>query len=192
MSPIVLALLLTTFAGLSTGIGGLISLFGQRDNTKFLTISLGFSAGVMVYVSFVNLFQEGQELLISELGGKTGLWVAVIALFGGMLLIGLIDRLVPQAQNPHEVHDPANVSLEKTRGQSMLRAGLFTALAVGIHNFPEGIATFISAVTDPSLGLPIAIAIAIHNIPEGIAVLKRCALRNRLCSGGRHHDLYLL
>ena len=47
---------------------------------------------------------------------------------------------------------------------------LCSGLAVGIHNFPEGLATFVAALSSPSLGIALAIAIALHNIPEGVCV----------------------
>lgn len=177
MSPVVYALLLTTFAGLSTGVGGFISLFSKRDNTKFLSASLGLSAGVMIYVSFVNLFASAQEALQSAYGEQKGSWVAIAALFGGIMLIGIIDRLIPEEKNPHEIQSPevakvgvSEKAVHKKSKKQILRSGLFTALAIAIHNFPEGMATFIATVSDPAMGLPIAVAIALHNIPEGIAV----------------------
>lgn len=169
------ALGFTLFAGLATGIGGAIAFFTKRTNTKFLSVALGFSAGVMVYVSFVDIFATAQTVLSTELGRKTGNWVAVIAFFGGMLIITLIDKLVPDFENPHEARKVENITDEdsddwlRMKGK-LLRTGLFTALAVGIHNFPEGFAGFISALHDTHMGLGVTIAIAIHNIPEGIAI----------------------
>jgi len=169
------ALGLTILAGLATGIGGAIAFFAKKTNTKFLSVALGFSAGVMVYISFVEIFAEAKRMLVGELGNKTGSWVALAAFFGGMFVIALIDNLVPDYENPHETRkvedirgeDPPDWMEKKSK---LLRTGLFTALAVTIHNFPEGFASFMSSLRDPSLGVGIAIAIAIHNIPEGIAV----------------------
>lgn len=194
-----LAMLLTLLAGLATGIGGAIAFFAKRTNTKFLSVALGFSAGVMVYISFVEIFMEARNTLTAELGEKAGSWVTIVSFFAGMFIIALIDNLVPDYENPHETKKveqitedsppenlpdhltassftveggtaaltPAGKAAEKSK---LLRAGLLTALAVAIHNFPEGFATFVSAMRDPSLGISIAVAIAIHNIPEGIAV----------------------
>lgn len=162
---------LTLIAGLSTGIGSVFALFAKRTNTKFLAISLGFSAGVMIYVSFVEIFFKAQSALISDLGVKTGSWVTVIAFFGGMAVIAIIDKLIPKAENPHElskVEDMSDISIKDQ--PKLLRMGFFTALAIMIHNFPEGIATFISALNSPTLAIPITVAIALHNIPEGISV----------------------
>ena len=169
---ILVAFGLTLFAGLATGIGGALAYFTKRTNTKFLSVALGFSAGVMIYVSMIEIFFKAKESLSVQIGDTKGAYFTVIAFFGGMLLIGIIDRLVPDPGNPHEVHDIQELYNNTAPGQepNLLRMGLFTALAIGIHNFPEGLATFTAALSDPALGLSIAIAIAIHNIPEGIAV----------------------
>jgi ZIP family zinc transporter len=164
------AFMLTLFAGLSTGIGSAIAFFAKRTNTKFLSVSLGFSAGVMIYVSMVEIFFKAQESLIGTLGERLGSWVNVLSFFGGMLLIALIDKFIPSAENPHEIRKVEDLNIKEPDKDSLMRMGLFTALAVGIHNFPEGLATFVSALKDPKLAIPIAVAIAIHNIPEGIAV----------------------
>jgi len=169
---------LTLFAGLSTGIGSAIAFFARRTNTKFLSLSLGFSAGVMIYVSFVEIFAKAQETLTSELGEAQGTWLTVLSFFGGMAFIALIDKLVPSYENPHEMHSieemdqgKENLPKDETHDFDKLkRMGMFAALAIAIHNFPEGLATFTAALTEPALGLAIAVAIAIHNIPEGIAV----------------------
>ncbi len=167
---ILYALGLTLFAGLSTGIGSAMAFFTKRTNKKVLSISLGFSAGVMIYVSFVELFAVARESLISELGEVQGNWLTVASFFGGILLIALIDRMIPSSENPHEMKHIEDLSDDEIQKDRLLKMGLFSALAIGIHNFPEGMATFIAALEDPNLGVPIAVAIAIHNIPEGIAV----------------------
>ncbi|WP_297091529.1 zinc transporter ZupT [uncultured Draconibacterium sp.] len=171
-SNVLLALLLTLFAGLSTGIGSAIAFVAKRTNTKLLTLSLGFSAGVMIYISFVEIFQEAKESLVHHFNEFEGTLYTVIAFFGGMLLIALIDKFIPSFENPHEIRGIEAMDNKKaaTNFNRLYRMGLMTALAVGVHNFPEGIATFMSAINDPALGVAIAIAIAIHNIPEGIAV----------------------
>jgi ZIP family zinc transporter len=175
MDNLLLAFGLTVFAGLSTGIGSALAFFTKKTNKKFLSLTLGFSAGVMIYVSMIEIFTKAQSALISELGEKVGSWITVISFFGGMFVIALIDKLIPSFENPHEIHtvekarEPQDVNVEK-EDKSLMRMGIFTALAVAIHNFPEGFATLISAIKDPALGVSIAIAVAIHNIPEGIAV----------------------
>ena len=165
MNNILLALFLTLLAGLSTAIGGLISILAPNTNKKFLSAALGFSAGVMIYVSMVEIFFKAESALILELGMKNGKIINVISFFAGMIIIAIIDRLIPSEQNPHEIKTEENYKSIK-----LIRMGLFTALAIGVHNFPEGLATFISAMQSPSVAIPIVVAIAIHNIPEGIAV----------------------
>lgn len=183
MGNIMFAFALTLFAGLSTGVGSLIAFFAKKTNKKFLSISLGFSAGVMIYVSMIEIFAKAQDALVAELGQKHGAVLTVIAFFGGMFLIAIIDRLIPSAENPHE---PKNVVADcdgcgecevcvkeqqkKRQKDQLMRTGIFTALAIAIHNFPEGMATFVSAFQEPSIAIPIVAAITIHNIPEGIAV----------------------
>jgi len=197
MSNVWYALGLTLFAGLATGVGSAIAFFAKRTNYRFLSISTGFSAGVMLYVSFVEILPKGFDALAAAWGEKWGHWVNTGSFFGGMLLIGLIDTLVPAAKNPHETHSeeetaplrdssaawPAFETVVPQSRQSavgvhdhridrnrLVRMGLFTALAIAIHNFPEGLATFLAALHDPHLGAAIAVAVALHNIPEGISV----------------------
>ncbi len=162
----------TLFAGLSTGIGSALAFFTKRTNTVFLSVSLGFSAGVMIYVSMIEIFGKAKIALISEYGEKFGTTYTVLAFFGGILLIALIDKLIPEFENPHEIRKVEDVSqrVQIAKDQKLLKMGLFSALAIAIHNFPEGLATFVATLQDPTLGLAIAVAIAIHNIPEGIAV----------------------
>ncbi|MDL2307871.1 zinc transporter ZupT [Desulfovibrio sp. OttesenSCG-928-C06] len=179
-SAILLAFGLTLIAGLSTGIGSLISLLAKKQNPAFLSVALGFSAGVMIYVSFVELLTQASSALTGYWGQKAGSWATVGAFFGGIALIAVIDKLVPDSYNPHELGhserlgakpEKANTLLNaKTDPAKLRRTGFLTALAITIHNFPEGIATFMAALTDPALGVAITVAIAIHNIPEGIAV----------------------
>lgn len=154
------ALMLTVFAGLSTGIGSIIALFAKRTNTKFLSLSLGFSAGVMLYVSMIEIFAKAKNYLVNANGEKNGYWICVIAFFAGIILIALIDFFIPSTDSDIG---------SKNQNTNLGRMGIMTALAIGIHNFPEGIATFTSALKDPVLGVAIAVAISIHNIPEGIA-----------------------
>ena len=198
MNDVLIALGLTFFAGMATGIGSAIAFTAKRTNYRFLSVSTGFSAGVMLYVSFVEIFVKGTDALVESYGDYWGHWVNAASFFGGILLIGLVDNLIPAAGNPHETHseeetaplhnpsaplpDFGAVAVE-TAGEpvpgvhdhgshdhKLMRMGLFTALAIAIHNFPEGLATFLAALQDPTLGLAIAVAIALHNIPEGISV----------------------
>ena len=163
---ILIAFLLTLFAGLSTGIGSLIAFVAKRTNTNFLSLALGLSAGVMIYVSFMEMLPKSLESLSDILGEKTGMLYMILGLFGGIALIALIDFLIPESRNPHEMH-----GVEEMRFNDRLKqTGIITAITIAIHNFPEGIATFMSALNSLEVAIPITVAIAIHNIPEGIAV----------------------
>jgi len=156
-----IALALTLVAGLSTGIGSAIAYFIRRPKIVYLSFSLGLSAGVMIYVSFMELLPGAIKMV--------GEWVGVLFFFIGIGFIAIVDLLVPEPENPHNLE-----GLDEPRGphdeRQLMRTGVMTAVAIGIHNFPEGLATFASALSDLRLGVFIAIAIAIHNIPEGIAV----------------------
>lgn len=169
------AFAVTLFAGLSTGVGSALAFFTKQTNTKFLSGALGFSAGVMIYVAFVEILDKARESLVAHYGSTTGQWVTILAFFSGIAIIAIIDHFVPSGENPHEIRDVSEMEIDAEEAQaasdkSLLRMGMFSAVAIAIHNFPEGLATFIAALQDPALGLSIAIAIAIHNIPEGIAV----------------------
>lgn len=146
-------------------------MLAKKTNRRFLSFSLGLSAGVMIYVSFVDIFPKAQQLFVQHSGEKMGMIYTALAFFGGILLIALIDKFVPSGENPHELNNIESMDESTKHGHSkLMRMGVMTALVIGIHNFPEGIATFISALEDPQIGIAIAAAIAIHNIPEGIAV----------------------
>ena len=198
MENVWIALGLTVFAGMATGVGSIIAFTARRTNYRFLSVATGFSAGVMLYVSFVEIFSKGVASLTGQYGDYWGHWVNAASFFGGMLVIGIIDNLIPAADNPHEIraedetmplHNAsaplpafapavARTAAPSAQGihthgghdRKLMRMGLFTALAIGIHNFPEGLATFLAALQDPGLGVVIAVAIALHNIPEGISV----------------------
>jgi len=169
MKTVLFAFGLTVFAGLSTGIGSALAFYTKKTNKKFLSGALGFSAGVMIYVSLVEIFVKARFSLETVYGATKGYWITTIAFFGGIAVIALIDKFVPSGENPHHIREVNE--MDKTQEESeLLRMGLFSALAIAIHNFPEGLATFASAIQDPTLGISIAVAVAIHNIPEGIAV----------------------
>lgn len=195
MRDVWIAFGLTLFAGMATAIGSIIAFAAKRTNYRFLSVTTGFSAGVMLYVSFVEIFPKGVDSLVERFGEIGAHWVNTCSFFGGLLLIGLIDNLIPAAKNPHAtraetemlpLHEsaapaPGFESVPAAQRNSpdlhgdgehhkLLRLGMFTALVIGIHNFPEGLATFLAALEDPGLGLAIAIAIALHNIPEGISI----------------------
>lgn len=179
---LLIAFLITGLAGLTTLLGTVLLFFTKKTNTKFLSASLGFSAGAMIFISFIDIMPKAQKQLLTTYNEKQALLYTVLAFFAGMLILALIDKLIPESNNPHEMQSTKDIdnvkdtpesepeSMSSMEKNKLMKMGFFTALAITIHNFPEGIATFISTVKDPSLGIPIAVAIAIHNIPEGISV----------------------
>lgn len=174
MNGIISALVLTLIAGAATGIGGALVLFKKKISSDFLAGALGLSAGVMIFISMAEMFPEAQ----ATIGIPHGRTFVLIAFFVGMGLITLIDFVIPEYENPHEAtglsldaRTAAVGVLEQTGNEKALhRLGLMSALAIAVHNFPEGVATFIGALNDPEMGAGITFAISIHNIPEGIAV----------------------
>ena len=165
---------ITLFAGLSTGIGSLLALRVKRTNEKFLSAALGFSAGVMIYVSMIEMFAKARDSLEALYGASKGYAYTTFAFFAGIVIIALIDAVVPDFENPHSMRDVTEITDEEiedtNKNTELYRMGVFSAFAIAIHNFPEGLATFIGALEDPALGISIGIAIAIHNIPVGISV----------------------
>ena len=161
------AFLITLAAGLSTGVGSVLGLLSKGFNPRLLSLSLSFSAGVMIFVSFVEIFPKARSSMVAVLGPQLGYGAALLAFFAGIGVVALIDLLLPQHQLEPMVADAEG----RPMGQrELMRTGLFTALAIAIHNFPEGLATFVGAIANPRLGVGIALAIAIHNIPEGLAI----------------------
>jgi len=160
------AFVLTALAGAATLVGGAIGVLGGRSNRRFLAVSLGLSGGMMIYISFVELWPVARADIASAVGeAAADAWVAA-AFFVGVVCIALIDFVVPDSPNPHMAESES----PHDEGRVLRRAGLMTGVAIAIHNFPEGIATFLSAARDLQLGLPVAVAVALHNIPEGVAV----------------------
>ena len=165
---------LSLLAGLCTGIGAAVALFLKRTNAKVLTFSLGASAGVMVYISFMELMPLAMEKLGEGLVNK---WIVLGSFFGGMGLAALIDKLVPEDENPHEFRSEDEVHKAQyattttiTSRDKVKRSAFLFAIAIGVHNFPEGMATVAAAFDDMSIALSVALAVAIHNIPEGLTV----------------------
>jgi ZIP family zinc transporter len=166
------ALFFTTLAGLSTGLGSVLAIVAPRSNRSILSLSLGFSAGVMLYISFMELLPVAREEF-DRAGTGSGMLYAVLAFFGGIIVVALIDRLVPERVNPHESHDAAALDPEHDTNRpanKLFRLGVLTALSIGLHNFPEGAAVFFSNLSGQQFGWGVTLAVALHNIPEGLAV----------------------
>ncbi len=162
------AFLLTAIAGLATGVGSALAYLTRHTKRNLLSAALGFSAGVMIYISFVELYGKAQGSLVSIYGKVQGGALGIVSFLGGMVLIAFIDYLIPSYENPHE--SGLVEEMDEKASHSLHRLGMLTAVAIGIHNFPEGMATFFTAMSDKTLGISIAIAIALHNIPEGISI----------------------
>ncbi|EAH8432904.1 zinc transporter ZupT [Campylobacter jejuni] len=187
---IFIAILLTLFAGFSTAIGSTIAFFSRKDDLRVLSLGLGFSAGVMIYISFMEILPTALKDFKNHYDSHWAELLALACFFGGILISLLIDKLIPEDVNPHEPKEDLSElkicplpqkgqnppkfhpgeKLHQINTKALKRTGIFTALAIAIHNFPEGFATFISSLDNLTLGIAIAIAVAIHNIPEGLAV----------------------
>ena len=195
------AFLLTLVAGGATSIGAALGVLGRGTGPRFLAGGLGLSAGVMLYVSFVELLPEGARVLS---GGAAptgrGTALATLSFFLGIALIAVLDRLVPRAVSPHEfagrmdgnhgraeVREPDEQLEDRALRARLLRTGAITAAALALHNVPEGFATFVAALQAPEVAIPVVAAIALHNIPEGLAV----AVPVRRATGSRSKAFWL-
>ncbi|EAL4983140.1 zinc transporter ZupT [Campylobacter jejuni] len=187
---IFIAMLLTLFAGFSTAIGSIIAFFSRKDDLRVLSLGLGFSAGVMIYISFMEILPTALKDFKNYYNSHWAELLGLACFFGGILISLLIDKLIPEDVNPHEPKEDLSElkicplpqkgqnppkfhpgeKLHQINTKALKRTGIFTALAIAIHNFPEGFVTFISSLDNLTLGIAIDIAVAIHNIPEGLAV----------------------
>ena len=177
-SALRLAFAVTLGAGLATGIGSTIAFFAKTTNKSFFAVSMGFSAGVMIYLSFAEILPKATQYVEEYVTATEAAGIAAGALIAGLVLMAVIDALVPSGANPHEntdvellgTSDTPLQGVDEVRNKALLRMGVFVALAIAIHNFPDGLATFLLVLDDPQIGIALAIAVAMHNIPEGIAV----------------------
>ena len=173
IDTILIALGLTLLAGMATSAGALMAFLCKHTNTRFLSCALGISAGVMIYVSFMDLMPQAISEISTTMPGKSGMVAIIVSFFSGIGIIALIDWLIPEKENPHEMHMVEEMSPAVTSQQGtahMHRTGFMVGIAIAIHNSPEGVATFVAALDGLDVAIPIVVAIAIHNIPEGIAV----------------------
>ena len=169
MSNVTVAFVSSALAGLATMFGALIVFVSKSDNKKFLSSALGFSAGVMIFISFMEMMPMAQENFMKTMADKQAQWMVLASFFGSMAVFGIISHLVPEADEPHEIKTEEEME-ERSHDLALEKVGLKSAVAIGIHNFPEGMVTFMTSLMDPAMGLSIAVAIAMHNIPEGIGV----------------------
>jgi ZIP family zinc transporter len=189
-SAVLFAFLVTLGAGLATAVGAGIGLFAKHTNRSFLAVALGFSAGVMIYVSFVEILPKAQDYGTQSAGDFSGALTTAGAFLAGLAGMALMYRLIPDLEHPELTNPATRLPGEEepvlVADKLLFRAGLGVALAVTLHNFPEGMATFFLTLDDPQVGVSVALAIAIHNIPEGIAVVVPIyyATRNRRVAFG--------
>jgi ZIP family zinc transporter len=154
-ADLVSGLILSALAGLSTTLGSLLVTFVRKPGSRFMSLTLGFSAGVMLLLSFMELLAGGVE--------EVGFVSAYAAFFAGMVVMLLLDMAIPHEYMAE--HGP-----EEGAQNGLSRTAVLLVLGIAIHNFPEGMATLTGTLQDVSLGVAIALAIALHNIPEGLAV----------------------
>lgn len=170
MNSFLFPLLLTFLAGFSTVIGGLLGFVIKRENLRALSFGLGFSAGVMIYVSFMEILPKATLSFGNVYNHDNSQWLTILTFFTGMLISFGLDKIIPEDIH----HDYIDVTSESCQNevlrQKLKKTGVYVAMAIAIHNFPEGMATFLAAQNDAALGISIATAIAIHNIPEGMAI----------------------
>ncbi|HEV8012575.1 MAG TPA: zinc transporter ZupT [Pontimonas sp.] len=189
-TAVLFAFLVTLGAGLATAVGAAIGLFAKHTNRQFLAVALGFSAGVMIYVSFVEILAKAQDYISQDSGEFAGALTTAGAFLAGLAGMALMYRLIPELEHPKLNNPSTKLPGEEppvlVADKLLFRAGLGVALAVTLHNFPEGMATFFLTLDDPQVGVSVALAIAIHNIPEGIAVVVPIyyATRNRKLAFG--------
>lgn len=170
ISNIGIAFSLATLAGLTTAVGGLLAFIGSKDNLKILSYGLGFSAGVMIFISLMDIIPESNRMLMMNFPNSFH-WLVYAGFILGILVSFLIDYFLPDHVDTEDYLNPdGHVCDDSCKRHRLKRAGIFTAIAICIHNFPEGMATFLTATQNVTLGVSVAFAIAIHNIPEGIAV----------------------
>ena len=167
-----LALLISLLAGLATTIGGVLVIQRKSLGREFLAVALAFAAGAMVLISFMQVLPLGITWMTQTYPRATAEALVFLAFFAGIVLVLVIDRLLPSSLNPSEIEgrEGAMQSDDEARNTRLLRSGLLVGLVLGLHNFPEGMATFFTTYQDPRVGITLAVAVAIHNVPEGIAV----------------------
>lgn len=168
----ILALVVSLLAGLATSVGGLLAMHRRTLEREVLAVALAFAAGAMLLVSFVQILPLGIEWMAETQPMMAAQAIVYLAFFAGIALVLVIDRFLPSSMNPSEIEgrEAALTASDASHNLRLLRSGLLVAMVLGLHNFPEGMATFFTTYQDPTVGITLAVAIAIHNVPEGIAV----------------------
>lgn len=156
------ALVLSVLAGMSTMLGAVIIFVAKDRSKRLISVSLGFAAGIMISVSTMDLYPNALALFQKTYDMRGSVLMAVAFLAVGILLAFGLDHFVP-----HEEYDAQS---GEAPHKDLFRVGFVSMMAIALHNFPEGIATFMAGYDDLALGISIAVAISLHNIPEGIAV----------------------
>ncbi len=148
------AFLMSTMAGMSTLLGGIIIFFKIKkvNINKFITFCLSFSIAIMIGISITDLIPTSVFNILYHFRLISALLIILIAFSIGVIIIFIINKLI------------------KNENNSLYNLGILSMLALIIHNFPEGIATFMGSVTNIKLGLKLSLAIMFHNIPEGISI----------------------
>lgn len=145
-------LLLSFIAGISTVLGSFFILFKIKKVGEFVVFSLSFSLGIMTLISFFDLIPSSYPVIINNYGILYGIIIFVLIFLLGYQSIKLINDRI------------------KDNDSSLYKIGILSMISLVLHNFPEGIAVFIGALSNTSIGIKLCIAIMLHNIPEGIAI----------------------
>lgn len=164
------AVLLSLIAGTATGVGGILVVLLGRISDRFIAGSMGFASGVMLLVSFLNLFVESLDL--------TSYLNVSLAFATGSVVMIVIDSLLPHL----ELGRRENGVLKS----KLLHSGLLILIGITLHNIPEGVIVSAGYSHLPQLGILIAVAVFFHNLPEGIATAVPLA-----SAGSRKRDVIL-
>jgi ZIP family zinc transporter len=147
------ALLLSLIAGSATGIGGILVVIRGRISDRFIASSMGFASGVMLLISFLNLFAEALDL--------TSYFNVSLAFAIGSITMTILDTVLP--------HLELGKKEDGIIKSKQLQSGLLILIGITIHNIPEGVIISAGYSLQPQLGILIAVAVFFHNVPEGIA-----------------------
>ena len=157
------ALTLTTLAGLSTGLGGLVVLLFKRPRARMMAFSMGFAGGVMLTVSLSDMLPHTVEAYSDTMGRFPAALASASLCVMGMLIALLLERCIPDEKELAARPDGHAARGTPAINPGALRSAMVTTAAIVLHNLPEGILTLFTSYASPTLG-------ALHNIPEGIAI----------------------